>query len=334
MAHPLIHFIFKGDLDAVKKLLARRVDPNRRDYSGDHPNGETALQLAIDLNHTEIAKELLNYGANPNLRDELEEDETPLIRASRKGNLEIVNALLDRGANPNLDEGEEHKTALMMAAEHNLLDIVKVLLSHGADPNRADDDLTTALMFAASRNGTFEIVKELLDGGADPNQEDNWGETALMMATTKQEPGVVRLLIERGADPTIANFSGVTAIDIARRAGLPELIDALNIIDPSTIDPETGISNLSIVAANGPLYQLKAMIDTNPTVNLNQQDRDGNTPLIFAIINQKPDHVTLFLDRGADPNLPNHLDATPLAYAIATNQRQIEDLLLDAGAQL
>jgi ankyrin repeat protein len=333
MEKQLIDAIFKGDLAEVKILLDQGANPDLHGYDENDPDGEPALLLAIDLKHTAIVKELLNHGADPDLRVENERNETPLIRASRKRNLEIVNALLDRGADPNLRGGEDNETALMKAAEYNLLDIVKALLSHGADPNIPASDLTTALMFAASRHGTLEIVRELLDRDVDPNQQDNWGETALMMATMRHETDIVRLLLERGADPTIANFSDITAIDIARKTGLPELIEILN-INPSTVDPETGISNLIIAAANGPLNLLKSMIDMNPTVNLNQQDRDGNTPLIFAIVNRKPEHVYLLLDRGADPNIANHLNAASLAYAIATNQRQVEDLLLDAGAQL
>ena len=88
-----------------------------------------------------------------------------------------------------------------------------------------------------------------------------------------------------------------------------------------------------ILAANGQPAQLETMIDLYPDLRLNQQDHDGNTPLIFAIVNGKEKNVSLLLDLGADPNLTNFGGGTPLAYALENGQGVITEMLLEAGAQ-
>jgi ankyrin repeat protein len=156
-----------------------------------------------------------------------------------------------------------------------------------------------------------------------------------MLATRLGQIEVVRELLNRGADPNHHNYDGEQAIDAALDRGYPNIIRILSTFNanPFISDPTTGISNFAIVAANGPFGQLKAMIDENVDLNLNQQDQDGNTPLIFAINNRKSEHVSLLLDRGADPNLGNRGGGTPLAYAITSNQEEIKQMLLDAGAK-
>ena len=59
---------------------------------------------------------------------------------------------------------------------------------------------------------------------------------------------------------------------------------------------------------------------------------DGDTPLIYAIRQQKTQIVELLLNAGADPNTQNELELTPLIIAINENNPAIVKLLLNAGA--
>ena len=290
----LIKSAIYGDLDGIKMALDQGVDPNYHDVTGD----------------------------------------TALILATVDGNLEIVKELLNRGADPNI-AGTGKWTALHTAAREKHLEILKELLEHGADPNLRNEYDQTALMLAA-RRGQTEMVKELLDHGADPNHVGNYDKfTALLYASDAGYLEPIRILLDRGADPNLRDIYGKRAIDIARRLGYKEIVDLLLAfnLSPTITDPNTGISNLAITAANGPLAQLEVMVDDNPDLNLNQQDLDGNTALIYAIINRQKEHVGLLLDRGADPNLSNNAGGTPLAYAIALNDPKLERMLIDVGAQ-
>lgn len=223
---------------------------------------------------------------------------------------------------------------LFNAAKNGDLEAVKLLLDRGTDPNLQDRRGWTSLILA-SQNGHLTVVKELLNRKADPNIRNRNGDTALMLAVDVNNLEVAEELLNRGADPYLQNNKGQTATDFTRHLRDPRMLNLLTRFTtiPVITDPNTGISNLAILSANGPPTQLRTIIDQNPDLNLNQQDLDGNTPLIYAIVNRKPGHVDLLLDLGADPNLANNGGGTPLAYAVASGQEAVVHMLFDAGAQ-
>ena len=173
-----------------------------------------------------------------------------------------------------------------------------------------------------------------MERGANPNLRNAKGVTALFPAAYKGEIEVIKELLKHGADPYFGEDNGWSLIDILRSCHRDSIIEFISqSYDPSIIDPETGILNLTIIVVNAPLSIVRMLIDANPDLDLNQQDREGNTPLIYAVVNKQKEHVDLLLDRGADPNLSNNGGGTPLAYAIDSNQPEIEQMLIDAGAR-
>ena len=79
---------------------------------------------------------------------------------------------------------------------------------------------------------------------------------------------------------------------------------------------------------DGDLKQVKTLLSQG--TNLNAQDADGTTPLMYAVVNAGADCVKLLLDKGADPNLSNKAGATALMWAV--NDLKKVQLLLDKGA--
>ena len=81
-----------------------------------------------------------------------------------------------------------------------------MLIDGGADPNMADDENDTPLTCASTR-GCTDLVKLLLDKGADPNvshvTDPGNGSTALMCAVVNGHKEIVRLLLEKGAQPNV-----------------------------------------------------------------------------------------------------------------------------------
>ena len=50
----------------------------------------------------------------------------------------------------------------------------------------------------------------------------------------------------------------------------------------------------------------------NPNTTILQESSKGNTPLHFAVMMEKTDHIELLLDAGADPNAVNEYGQKPL----------------------
>jgi hypothetical protein len=143
---------------------------------------------------------------------------TPLMWASQGGHVNVVRCLLDKGAAIN-KHSRQRLTALWWASSEGRLPVVRLLLERGADPTIATDRGSTPLI-AASRNDDPEVVRVLLDhpsAKATIDRRDDAGETALWLACYCGRGGVVRALLESGADPTIANNEGTTPMAVAKQ---------------------------------------------------------------------------------------------------------------------
>ena len=91
------------------------------------------------------------------------------------------------------------------------------LLNEGADPNLAARNGDTPLILAA-RVGFDTAVDWLLSMEARVNEKNRAGETALIAAVQQRRSGVVKVLLEHGADPDITDSAqGYSARDYAKR---------------------------------------------------------------------------------------------------------------------
>jgi hypothetical protein len=91
-------------------------------------------------------------------------------------------------------------------------DIVDELISAGANVNTANASGVTPLMGAIGANlESTRVLQRLLDAGADIDEQDKGGQTALMYAAKYRRKEAVKLLLARGANPTIRDNQGRTA---------------------------------------------------------------------------------------------------------------------------
>lgn len=107
------------------------------------------------------------------------------------------------------------RTLLMNAASRGRHALMSGLLARGADVGARDRDGFRALHFAALEDDADAAVL-LLDAGADVDARDGWGNSALWRAAMTHDADalVTRVLLDRGANPGLANDHGVTPNDL------------------------------------------------------------------------------------------------------------------------
>lgn len=177
---------------------------------------------AVKLDNIKLVRSLLQRGFDPNTVDE-ERGETGLIIAVREDAGKVFDLLLNT-KDINLDaRARNGDTALMMAAYKGRYDVAKTLLDKGAEPNQTG---WAALHYAAAV-GNNQIVQLLLDHSAYIDAESPNQTTPIMMAARGGHILTVKLLLDEGADLTLKNGAGMTALDFARAGGFKDIVEGL-----------------------------------------------------------------------------------------------------------
>ncbi|KAM0715000.1 hypothetical protein Q7P37_009465 [Cladosporium fusiforme] len=144
---------------------------------------------------------------------------TPLVIACQsQQNPEYLRFLLEAGADPNMDPDTSIFPLALVASFYTDPAAIGVLLQHGARPEG-----TGALAYAAMR-GKEAMVLNLLEYGARPEAEANANPAGyyampspLHVAISHGHDSIVRLLLQRGADPNTTDHRGLTAIEITKQ---------------------------------------------------------------------------------------------------------------------
>jgi uncharacterized protein len=162
---------------------------------GKNPEGRTALLIATHANAIEAAKLLIDAGADVNAMDNIQD--SPFLYAGAEGKLEILKMTVQAGAD--LDSTNRYGgTALVPAAHHGHVDVVAYLLTTRINKDHINKLGWTALLEAV-----------ILGDGSDTYQQ------------------IVRLLVDAGADISIADRDGVTPLQHARNRGQSEIVHIL-----------------------------------------------------------------------------------------------------------
>jgi uncharacterized protein len=149
--------------------------------------------------------------------------ETALTMALRLGSQRVIRALMsDRRLDVNRANGAG-ETPLMLAALKGQQEWVRRLLLRGAYVNHPG---WTPLHYAASHSSeaALPMVEALLAYHAYIDAESPNGTTPLMMAAHFGVEAVVVSLLEAGADASLRNEQGLSALDFARRADRPDIV--------------------------------------------------------------------------------------------------------------
>jgi ankyrin repeat protein len=125
---------------------------------------------------------------------------TALLAAAHAGNLEVARVLVEKGADPNPQDLRGF-SALMVASMRRDPELVRLLLDHGADVHAREFRKATPLILAASSDeAPADTVRLLLEKGADWKAKDAVGNTALDWAGKRGRTEVTAVL-RRAAEP-------------------------------------------------------------------------------------------------------------------------------------
>ncbi|AIF81939.1 hypothetical protein I862_06925 [endosymbiont of Acanthamoeba sp. UWC8] len=186
---------------------------------------------------------------------------------------------------------------------------------------------------AAAIEGYYDIVKLLLDKGADPNIAANKGVTPLYIAAQNGHVNVVELLLKRGANTDFITDEGITPLYIAAQNGHVNVVELL-LKSGANVDPITGkgITPLYIAAQNGYVNIVELLLKRG--ANTNFITDEGITPLYIAAQNGYVNIVELLLKSGANANFITEESTTPLYIAAQNGHENIVRLLLSQGAEV
>jgi ankyrin repeat protein len=150
-----------------------------------------------------------------------------LFEAAHRGDVSGVAEAVGAGANVNDVESGSRMTPLLWAARGGHCKVADWLLQHGAELNAAIPGYGTPLATAAANEDGSAMVRLLLERGADPNRCASDGHTPLMRAAEYGDAASAALLIRAGANLNARDHWGNTPTLTAIENGHPEIVRQL-----------------------------------------------------------------------------------------------------------
>ena len=316
-----------GNAEAVKALLTHGAKIEARER-----RGQTALMWAAAEGHTAVVRALIEAGADKNAK--VESGFTPFFFAVREGRLDVVRAFLAAGIDVNAMLATSRASAsvspLVLAVQNGHFDLALALVDAGANPNdvrsgfaplhlipwvrRPDnsDISDPAPPAVAGRVSSLQFVREIVKRGANVNvrapesaprqpntssKVETPGATPFLFAADRSDVPLMRVLLELGADPLLANANHTTPLMAAAGVGTGEPLE------------EAGEESEALEAVS-------LLLDLG--ADINAVNDDGETVMHGAAHNIYPQVLTLLAKRGADPKVwsrPNKYGRTPLFIA-------------------
>jgi len=177
----------ENDREALAAFIAGGADLDRRDT-----NGRTPAHVAAFASHDGIVRALAEAGADMNA---------------------LENGLYD---------------VVTIAAVANDPDMVSLAIELGNDPGLTTSVYDGTALIAAAHLGHHEVVRRLIAAGAPLDHINNLHWTALIEAVVLGDGGpnhtaTVKALVEAGADVSIGDRDGVTALQHAVSSGYDQI---------------------------------------------------------------------------------------------------------------
>lgn len=299
----LVEAVYYNNRRIVEYLLRIGANVNGRGADGWSPL-EAAFRRGGD--HPGMVRSLIAQGAD--LLQPFSHGWTIVHAAAERAWGKIMQVGLDAGVPVDSREPGLGSTPLMIAVQNGKnLAAVKALIAAGADVSartNEESDSQTPLIILAQYGDFWDMAETLINAGVDVNAVDAQGQSALVYAVERTSKMVVRLLLEKGADPNVR---------AARQAHVPASYP--------------GASVLRLAAEKRDPSLVTALLQAG--ANPNSREAYNFTALHQAAYNNNATIVKILLQHGADPLIQeDESGKTPLDYA---KENTIKQLLEEAG---
>ncbi|KAJ0489664.1 putative ankyrin repeat-containing domain-containing protein [Helianthus annuus] len=215
------------------------------------------------------------------------------------------------------------------------LKAIEILLNRGADPEFPIQGTGSRLIHLAARRGYYTVLNHLVNAGCNLDSKTEGGETALMICARYKHVDCLKLLARSGADFGLVNMANQCVQSIAGLVrwtlGLRQAI--LDVVRTGTVlySSDTSIfSTLMFVTRINDVASLEKIVDQTGVIDLNEQDENGYSAVMVAVINGHVDAFRLLVFAGADVNLGNKYGDTAISLSKASvNCGDFEKVILE-----
>lgn len=347
----LVSAAHMGNVEAIQSVLEAAHDENTDTKTVDTPDwdGVTALIAAASAGHVPLVQFLLEQGASIAAADK--DGVTALHEASLGGHDAIVRLLLDQeGATVDVT-AQTLVTPLWLAASAGHSNTIQLLLEHEADAKVARDDGVSAVQTAAV-GGHVDAVRVLLQAGASATSATKDQVTPLMNAAEGGNVEVVRLLLDqlqqehanledeeqkrqaitKALDDVSA--TGLTAIILAAAHGHAEVARLLIDAGAHASQREgVDVTPLMYAAASNHVNVMEVLIE-HGRVNIEEtHSTGGSTAFLEACTGGSVEAIELLLRHGANPQVTDADDVTPLMAVASNGSVKGQQVVLDSLRQ-
>ncbi len=296
----------EGHPDVVKLLIAHGADLSVRSFDRDTTapkmeagtpaapiarGGLTALQFAARQGEIESARTLLDAGADINQRDS--DGNTALVLAILNAHYDLAQMLIDRGADTNIGN-KDGRAALFTAVDMHDADWSPRPPRKETDQRTSMDIILALLAHGANVNGQLTASSPIMKLTQDPGDRSlASGATPFMRAARSTDLEMMHLLLDKGANPKLANKDGLNALMLAAgvnwadkiRGTEAEALEAVKLcvalgldVNAATDKTETALHG---AASRGVNAIVKYLVENGAKMDV--KNKQGFTPLDIAL---------------------------------------------------